>query len=282
VKPERAVALAFGLSTLAGLGLAAVYLAGGQPQLEGALLFVSLGGLGAGLTLWVHRLMPSGVVTEPRRPSGSPAEDRRAMEESLERAETMGRRRFLTRMLLAAAGALGIAALFPIRSLGPSPGRSLLETSWRRGLRLVDRDGVPVRATDLVADSVTTVFPEGHVGEADAQTLLIKVDPQDLDLPPGREDWVPEGNLAYSKVCTHAGCPVGLYRAETSELLCPCHQSTFDVLRGAEPVFGPATRPLPQLPIEVDADGFLVASGGFSAPVGPGFWDLPEPDEEGD
>jgi ubiquinol-cytochrome c reductase iron-sulfur subunit len=105
---------------------------------------------------------------------------------------------------------------------------------------------------------VTTVFPEGH--------------------EEGRSDWAPEGCLAYSKICTHAGCPVGLYRAEAGELLCPCHQSTFDVYTGAVPVFGPAARPLPQLPLDVNEEGYLVAQGDFSAPVGPSFWNL-ESDE---
>ena len=78
--------------------------------------------------------------------------------------------------------------------------------------------------------------------------------------------------IAYSKICTHVGCPVGLYQADTHELLCPCHQSTFDVLDGARPRFGPATRSLPQLPLAVDGDGFLTAQSDFTEPVGPGFW----------
>jgi ubiquinol-cytochrome c reductase iron-sulfur subunit len=112
------------------------------------------------------------------------------------------------------------------------------------------------------------------VGSADSQTLLIRVNPSDLALPPGREGWTPDGCVAYSKLCTHAGCPVGLYRDADHALLCPCHQSTFDVLRGAVPTFGPATRPLPQLALSVDGEGYLVAQGDFGEPVGPSFWNM--------
>jgi ubiquinol-cytochrome c reductase iron-sulfur subunit len=141
-------------------------------------------------------------------------------------------------------------------------------------MRLVDAGNRPMRPEELPLDSVRTVFPEGFVGRPDSQTLLIKINPGDLSLPDGRDAWAPQGCIAYSKVCTHAGCPVGLYRARQHLLLCPCHQSTFDVTRGAVPVFGPAARPLPQLPMEVGPDGYLVASGDFPEPIGPGFWDM--------
>lgn len=272
-REELAVAVALVLSALAGLGLAAVYILGGQPQIEGALLAVALGGVGTALIVWGKYLLPHDELVEMRERGPSPGEERAALEEELERGGgEIGRRRFLVRLLAAAAGALGLAAVFPIRSLGPSPGRTLVETDWRRGLRLVDEAGTPIRLGDLEVGSVITVFPEGRVGSADAQTLLIRVEPDALELPPERLAWAPEGHVGYSKICPHAGCPVGLFRSETAELLCPCHQSTFNVLRGAEPVFGPAGRPLPQLPIEVDDGGFLVAGGDFPEPVGPGFW----------
>jgi ubiquinol-cytochrome c reductase iron-sulfur subunit len=124
-------------------------------------------------------------------------------------------------------------------------------------------------------DGFLTVFPEGAEGAADAQTLLIHVRSGSLKLPPERMAGVPEGtHVAYSKICTHAGCPVGLYRAESQSLICPCHQSQFDVSDGAKPFFGPAARPLPQLPLGVDDQGVLIAQGDFSAPVGPAFWDM--------
>jgi ubiquinol-cytochrome c reductase iron-sulfur subunit len=277
--PEHSVALALAVSALAGLGLAVVYVLGGNAQLEGALLAVSLGGLGIGMILWGKRLLPPEQVTE-ERDVPSPREERRAADAALTQGEEeIGRRTFLTRLLLAALGALGLAALFPIRSLGPSPGRSLFRTRWRPGARLVSEEGAPVTAETLQVGSVITVYPEGFVGSADSQTLLIRVEEGLLELPADRLAGAPGGLVAYSKVCTHAGCPVGLYRAETRSLLCPCHQSTFDVLRGAEPVFGPAARPLPQLPIEIDAGGQLRALGDYTAPVGPGFWDAPRGDE---
>ena len=137
---------------------------------------------------------------------------------------------------------------------------------------MVGVDGQVVSADDLPIGSITTVFPENAPGAPDSQAVLIHVDPAQLQLSGDAASWAPDGYVCYSKICTHAGCPVGLYRAESHELLCPCHQSTFDVLRGAEPTFGPADRPLPQLPIEIDDDGYLVAGGDFSEPVGPGFW----------
>jgi ubiquinol-cytochrome c reductase iron-sulfur subunit len=175
-------------------------------------------------------------------------------------------------MLLIALGALGAAAVFPIRSLGPKPGRSLFQTAWRRGSRLVTSDGTPVAAGDLPIGGVLTVFPEAHIAAADSQTVLLRVDPVTFRPLPGRETWSPQGYLAYSKICTHAGCPVGLYEQSTNRLFCPCHQSVFDVLEGAKPVAGPATRPLPQLPLEVGPDGVLRAQDDFGQPVGPGYW----------
>jgi ubiquinol-cytochrome c reductase iron-sulfur subunit len=250
-----------------------LYARGGQPQLEGALLLVALGGIGVGLILWAKGFLPPGPFVQERTPLTSTPREREAVARGFERgARPIARRTFMARMLGLAVGAFGIAALFPIRSLGPSPGRSLFRTSWRRGSRLITADGAPVTADRLNVGGLLTVYPEGHPGSADSQTILIRVDPTDLRPLPGRESWSPDGFLAYSKICTHAGCPVGLYEAETNRLFCPCHQSVFDALDGARPVDGPATRPLPQLPIEVDGQGYLRAQGDFPEPVGPGFW----------
>jgi ubiquinol-cytochrome c reductase iron-sulfur subunit len=117
-----------------------------------------------------------------------------------------------------------------------------------------------------------TVFPENDLGSADGQVVLVRVDPQLLRLPASRQGWAPDGLIAFSKVCTHAGCPVGLYQADSHRLLCPCHQSSFDVLDAAKPLSGPAAWPLPQLPLTVDEAGVLRAAGGLSEPVGPGWW----------
>jgi quinol---cytochrome c reductase iron-sulfur subunit len=270
------VALAFGAATLAALGLFVVYIAGGQPQVEGALLFVALAGIGAGLMVWATRLMTGiGQITQSRRHAQPPEEKEAAAEAMAGGVEEMSRRRLLYRLLLGAAGALGLAAIFPIRSLGRAPGASLFRTEWRSGQRLVDVDGNLVTRDTLELDSFTTVFPEDFVGSGDSQAVLIRVATGSLHLPADRLEGAPDGYVAYSKICTHAGCALGLYLAEVHQLRCPCHQSTFDVLNGAEPVYGPAARALPQLPIEIDPDGTMRALGDFTAPVGPSFWDLP-------
>jgi quinol---cytochrome c reductase iron-sulfur subunit len=263
------------VSAGASVALAVVYIVGGQPQLEGAFLAVSLGGIGAALVLWGKRILAGPDDVEPRDPPSPPAEVVAAGEAAEEGAERIARRRFLVRLLGLAGGTLGVALVFPVRSLGPSPGDTLLVTPWRRGMRLVTEDGQPLLATALEAESVVTVFPQGFVGSADGQAVLVRVDPGRLALPEGRAAWAPGGNLCYSKVCTHAGCPVGLYVQTEHALRCPCHQSTFNVLTGAQPISGPAVRPLPQLPLETDADGYLVAGGEFSGPVGPSFWNMP-------
>lgn len=270
---ERLVGVCFALTALAAVALAVVYALGGQPQAEGSLLAVALGSTGIGLVAWAKELFGEREETDERPMLVSEGPARAEFVESLERSEaTFGRRTALVKLLGVAGGALGLAALFPLRSLGPTPGRALFRTSWRSGARLVTDAGRPVRADELDVGAVLTVFPEGGAREEDSATLLIKVTEADLRPRHGREDWAPRGNVAYSKICTHVGCPVGLYRETTQELLCPCHQSTFDVLDGARPVFGPATRSLPQLPLDVDEQGYLVARSDYQEPIGPGFW----------
>ena len=243
---ERRIAGAFIVSTLGALGLAAVYVSGGQPQLEGALLAVSLGGLGVGLILWAKYLLPAAPVVGDRETLGSSRAERAAFEASFERGDVaFERRTFLSRMLLGAVGALGLALLFPIRSLGPSPGRTLQTTAWAPGKRLMREDGSLVRVDDLEVGGIVTAFPEDRPDAADSQIVVVRVRPDQIRPLPGREDWSPAGNIAYSKICTHVGCPVGLYRETTHSLLCPCHQSTFDV---------------------------LAARSDFTEPVGPGYW----------
>jgi ubiquinol-cytochrome c reductase iron-sulfur subunit len=267
------IAAAFVVSVLASIGLTILYALGGQVQAEGALIGVSLGSLAVGFVLWGKHLMPVGPFVEEREPMPSTPLEREAFTSDLAlEGEEIPRRSFLGRMLLGALAALAAAAVFPIRSLGPRPGRSLFETAWRRGSRLVTPDGMPVSVDAVPVGGVLTVFPERKTDRADAQTVLLRVDPTTFRPLPGRESWSPDGYLAYSKICTHAGCPVGLYEQSSNSLFCPCHQSVFDVLNGAEPIAGPATRPLPQLPIQIGADGFLVAQGDFTEPVGPGFW----------
>ena len=262
----------FVVAMLDPLGLAVAYAVGSQPQLEGALLGTSLVGIGVGCVVWAHALLPHGPFEQPREPLASTAGERAAFEEDLGREGVVTRRRLLVGSLLGALGALGVALLFPIRSLGPSPGNTLRRTPWRAGVRAVTDDGEPVRAAAVPMGGLVTVFPDGHPGSADGQVVLVRIPARDVDLPAGRRDWSAGGLLAYSKVCTHAGCPVGLFEAEQATLLCPCHQSAFDVRTGATPVFGPAARALPQLPIEIDDDGFVVAQSDFHEPIGPTYW----------
>ena len=273
--PARAAGAAFLASALASLGLTIVYWRGGQPQLEGVLLAVALGGIAVGLIVAAKEMMPGGRYVEDREPHESGTTQRALAAAAFERGEEqVARRTFIGRMLATALGALGIAALFPIRSLGSRPGRDLFRTSWRPGARLVTRDGRLVSRSDLNVDGILTVFPEGATDRADSQVVLLRLESGTLEPVAGREDWSPEGFIAFSKVCTHAGCPVGLYERTTNQLFCPCHQSIFDVLDGAKPTAGPATRALPQLPLEIDELGYLHAGDDFSEPIGPGFWDM--------
>jgi ubiquinol-cytochrome c reductase iron-sulfur subunit len=277
---ERSSAVRIGLLFLfgaaCGIGLLILYALGGQIQLEGLLLGGAFLGIGAGLILWGEYLFPHEIVTEERGAHASDRDTLLATQELIgESEEAVTRRRFLVRMLGTALGALAAAFIFPIRSLGPNPGNTLFTTRWRKGLMVVDEEGNPVRADTLLPNGVVTVFPQGFTGAADSAAILVKVDPIELQLPPDKRGWAPDGNLCYSKICTHAGCPVGLYLAAFHELQCPCHQSAFNVLNGAEVVFGPAPRALPQLQIYTDGAGFLRAAGDFSQPVGPGFWDRP-------
>jgi ubiquinol-cytochrome c reductase iron-sulfur subunit len=261
------------VSLVASLVLCGVYIAGGQPQLEGLLLFFALGGIAAGFIHWGGTLLPQGPYVQRRHelPSGERAQEK-ASETLEEGLATLDRRRLLVRLLGGAFVTLGAALVFPIRSLGERPGGSLFQTPWRRGSRVVDEHDKPVRPEDLTVGTVVTVFPEGNTEAADAQTLLIRLATGEYRPRPGRESWAVGDVVAFSKVCPHAGCPVGLYEPDTHKLYCPCHQSVFDVLDAAEPTSGPATRPLPQLPLAVDGEGYLVAQSDYHEPIGPGFW----------
>ncbi len=276
-RAERRAAAALAVAIVAGSGLFVVYFAGGQTQVEGILFAIAFGGLGVSLGIWANHLLDAREVVEERHELTSGPAGRQAFGDALaeEVGPAIGRRSMLLKLLIGAGGALGLALLLPVLSLGPAPGNTLKQTPWRRGSRVVDEEGELVSLNQVPEDGFLTVFPEGFAGASDAQTLLIRVRPGSLKLPPDRLAGVPEGtHVAYSKLCTHAGCPVGLYRAESQSLICPCHQSQFDVADGAKPFFGPAARPLPQLPLGVDDEGILVAQGDFSEPVGPAFWDM--------
>lgn len=269
---HRRIIAAFVVSIGASIGLIATYLAGGNPQWEGALLGVALSGIGWGLVVAAHDFFGD-EVSEDYRQLGSSDADSETAGELI--TEPVSRRAVLFGVLAAALGAFAVALGFPVRSLSRAHRSELFETGWVAGRRVVDSSGVPVSVDTLDYGSAITVMPEGGDSPGDSAVMLIRVEPERLEPVEGREGWSPEGYVAYSKICTHAGCPVGLFNAREGILVCPCHQSSFDALGGAAPRFGPAGRPLPQLPLTVDADGFLVADGPFSQPVGPGFSGLP-------
>ena len=267
----------FLIAILGGIGFLIAYWSGGNnTQLLGGSLAVFLGAMGITLVLWARWLMSHKEAVEPRHAlASSPSAEKAAAKAFCDGVHDVRRRRLLTWMGLSGAGLFGTMVLSLLRSLGMSPDKSLYSRIWKGGQRLVTMDGKPVSLTSLQPGSMVTVFPEDQIGAERAQTVLIRVKEQLLQLPQDRASWAPGGYVAYSRVCTHAGCPVGEFEAEQSILLCPCHQSTFDVLRAAAPTGGPAARPLPQLPLYADADGTLRAGGGFTAPPGPGFWGMP-------
>jgi ubiquinol-cytochrome c reductase iron-sulfur subunit len=256
------VRVAFFLAlTIAGaLGATVAAALGAEPAiLSGALVvaFVGLAGAAAAAAIALHA---PDDLEEPRVARG-PSVPPPLPDDALSRG-TFGR------MWLAALGAFAVLGFVPLISLARKPGRRTI-TGWRAGVRLVDADNRPITRDRLASGGIETVFPQNGVELPDAPAVLIRVEPDLLRGGAG----APGGYLAYSKICTHAGCPVALYRRQSHELYCPCHQSRFDVLDGAKNLSGPAPRPLPRLGIAVDAAGFLIASGDFDAPVGPDDWD---------
>jgi ubiquinol-cytochrome c reductase iron-sulfur subunit len=216
--------------------------------------------------------------------------DARTQERAVEIMRTADResgfnRRVLIRNgMIAAVAALPFPAIFLFRDLGPSagtPAQAYSHTLWKQGTRLTkDPTGDPILASDVTIGSVFHVIPDGLNKTSDvleqkgkAAVLLMRLEPGDLHVSPERADWNYNGIVAYSKICTHVGCPVALYEQQTHHLLCPCHQSQFDITREAAVIFGPAVRPLPQLPITVDSQGYLIARSDFHEPVGPSFWE---------
>ena len=252
----------------------------------GGALGAGLFALGFGLTAWGKYLMPQGPFVEERHTLSSTPDERDSISAALvERsAVVVKRRKMLGGLFALGSGIFGIVALFPLlRSLGPVPANSLEVTDWRKGTVLVDSNGRPVRKNTLVVGGIMTVYPQHTVnaqtgfitadGQAIDQTVLIRVSDQPFTTKPGREDWTPDGYVAYSKLCTHLGCPVGLYEQELELLVCPCHQSMFNVRNGAVPQFGPAPRPLPQMHLGYNDQGYLIAMAPYDQAIGPGFWE---------
>jgi ubiquinol-cytochrome c reductase iron-sulfur subunit len=248
--------------------------------LQGAFLGLSLILVGLGFVLFSRKLLPHETAIQDKH-IGSTF-DRQTTSATLLRTyhnSGLDRRKLLTRSLLFMGGGLGLALIMPLGGMikNPNKGNPLGTTPWGPGVRLVRDDGTPIRPGDQEPGSMQTVFPAVPGGNraSDAATMLFRLRPQQLanERPrPGQENYGYGDYVAYSKVCTHAGCPVSLYEQETSRILCPCHQSQFDITQGAKPVFGPAVRPLPQLPITLDAEGFFVARDDYPEAIGPTYW----------
>ncbi len=267
-------------SAAASTAFVVVLLASANTQLLGLTLGLAMLLLGAALGITANRIVPRELAIEERPQLGDTAVRDEVRERLGMVGEGVSRRKLLGAAGLAAGTALTAAVVAPVTALGPSVGDSIVDTPWRRGRRLVGEDGKPLTADDVPRGSFVTAFPEGaDTRELGSPVVLVHEDPATLHLPPDRADWAPEGILAFSKICTHAGCAIALYRSPLYEptsqapgLACPCHYSVFDTRTGGDVVSGPAPRPLPQLPLEIGAGGVLVAAGGFSAPIGPSWW----------
>ena len=246
---------------------------------------LSLLGIGFGAVHWAKTLMPDNEISESRHPARSPDETRAKAIEIVKLADGESgftRRKLIRRTLYGALAFFPIPAVVIFGDLGPQVGDTLKHTMWRAGTRLTkDPTGIPIKASEVTIGSVFHVIPEGlkdleeHKLEekAKAAVLLVRVNPGDLKEDPEKANWSYDGIVAYSKICTHVGCPIALYEHRSHHLLCPCHQSTFDLADEGNVVFGPAARRMPQLPIRVDEEGFLVARSDFQEPVGPSFWE---------
>lgn len=261
---DRIVVAAAVVTVLGAVGFAAGLLSGASATVYGTALGVALLALALGVRRYYIAAYPELEALEPRT---IPEAETDA---PLTEVTPLGRRTALQRLLVAAAAVLGVSLATPVSSLGPTPGNALRTTQWTRGSRLVDTDGRPYRPDDLEPGSVATVWPARAVEEERSTAVLLGLSGEPR--PPTNMDWVVDDRVvAYSKICTHAACPVGLFRERDDALFCPCHQATFDASRGAEPTFGPAARALPQLPLGVDEDGYLIALGDFPEQIGPWF-----------
>jgi len=260
--------------------------------LLGLLMGIALFLIGAAAIHWAKKLMPDVEVVQQRYAEASPQEARdELLDEYVRGIDESGvkRRPFILGSMFVALGLAGLPAIVLLRDLGPMPGDELRTTMWDLELNtriLIAETKQPIRPDDLTVGTLVSAVPEGidlvmeeegNLNElAKSAVLLIRMDPSEIvsdQTPAGEEPWSYEGILCYSKICTHVGCPLGLYEQLTHHMLCPCHQSTFDMANSGDVIFGPAARSLPQLAITIDEDGYLVSRGGFTQPVGPSFWE---------
>ena len=298
-RAERQVATMFGISALGTILLIVSYVfvpqdlfvfipvMGDQNAHQlglGLGMAISLFFIGMGAIHWAKTLMPDTEVVAQRHEFRSPDSDRKEFVEAVKAgagAAGLGRRSLIKKSLGAALGLSALSPLLLLRDLGPLPKKEFETTTWKAGTHLVtDPGNRRIKASDLEVGAVAQVLPEiedpehrklSDIGK-DA-VLLIRLRPEEFNLEADRLAMTHEGIIAFSKICSHMGCAVALYEQQTKHLLCPCHQSTFDVTRAAKVIFGPAARPLPQLDITVDSEGYLVARNPFSEPVGPSFWE---------
>jgi ubiquinol-cytochrome c reductase iron-sulfur subunit len=245
---------------------------------------ISLFFIGMGAIHWAKTLMPDTEVVAQRHEFRSTDSDRKDFVTAVKEgaaAAGLGRRSLIKRSLGAAIGLSALSPLILLRDLGPLPGKELDKTTWKSGTYLVtDPGNRRIKASDLEVGAVAQVLPEVADPEhrklsdiAKDAVLLIRLRPQEFNLEADRLAMTHDGIIAFSKICSHMGCAVALYEQQTKHLLCPCHQSTFDVTRAAKVIFGPSARPLPQLDITIDQEGYLLARQPFSEPVGPSFWE---------
>ena len=300
---ERQVSAMFGLATLLVLGSCVAYFAiprdsilefgplsgNANNMVIGLCIGLALFLIGAGAIQWAKKLMVDEEISEERHPAHSSPQQIAEITEAFQQGTAESgftRRKMIRNSLIGALGVLGLPAIILLRDLGPLPGRALYNTIWAKGIRVVnDVTDRPIKPSDMVVGQLVNAAPanlaplqeenpaEYQNAKAKAAVIVVRIKPSEIRTPPGRENWGVDGILCYSKICTHVGCPISLYEQTTHHVLCPCHQSTFDLADGAKVVFGPAARPLPQLPLAVDSEGYLVAQSGFTEPVGPSFFE---------
>ncbi|WP_034087887.1 cytochrome bc1 complex Rieske iron-sulfur subunit [Streptacidiphilus albus] len=254
----------------------------------GTTLGISLFGIGAGAVHWARTLMSDEEHIAERHPIESTPEVRAQVFADFRQgaAESgFGRRKLIRNTMIGAMAMLPLSAIVLFRDLGPLPEKKLDTTDWSAGKQLINMNtNEPLQPSDITVGSLTFAMPPGLNPDdpnadptfqeviATSALLLVRMEPSDIK-DAKSASWGYDGILAFSKICTHVGCPISLYEQQTHHVLCPCHQSTFDLSDGGRVIFGPAGHPLPQLQITVNADGNLAAVRDFTQPVGPGFWE---------